>query len=283
MKIIGWNINHRNGRSKTNMPTWIKTVIQEKEADIIALTETSFNIPNWNKEYRNIFNRNEYYVFCSNNTDVGHNEVTIAIRKDYFEIECVKSFLSENHTYPDHLEIRCIHKETKQNIVIVGMRIHTMNITNKQKKNEFDIVLKSVEHDENIIIVGDFNNYRRGFEDEDWCLTKIKQLAKYYGFEMHTPAGGSIYQDNEGDFSFPEDHFFMRGHAIRISRLYDYDRTFVNKEKSVYIWGTDFQQYKGKDINGKNVYDYIVDPFPDHAIIEADFEIVRQKFDILSK
>lgn len=58
MKIIGWNINHRNGRSKTNMPTWIKTVIQEKEADIIALTETSFNIPNWNKEYRNIFMKN---------------------------------------------------------------------------------------------------------------------------------------------------------------------------------------------------------------------------------
>ena len=42
MKIIGWNINHRNGRSKTNMPTWIKTVIQEKEADIIALTEDLF-------------------------------------------------------------------------------------------------------------------------------------------------------------------------------------------------------------------------------------------------
>ena len=201
----------------------------------------------------------------------------IAVKKDYFEIECVRSFFSENHNYPDHLEIRCIHKETKQKLVIIGMRIHTMNITNMQKKNQFDIILKSVEHDENIIIVGDFNNYRRGFVDNDWCLTKVNQLAKDYGFEMHTPASGSIYQDNEGEFSFPEDHFFMRGQAVKFSRLYDYDRTFVNNEKSVYIWGTNFQKYIGKDISGKNVYEHIVDPFPDHAIIEVDFEIVNQK------
>ena len=58
------------------MPAWIKSVIHDKKADIIVLTETSFNIPNWNEEYHNIFNRNEYYVFCSNNTDVGNNEVT---------------------------------------------------------------------------------------------------------------------------------------------------------------------------------------------------------------
>ena len=69
----------------------------------------------------------------------------------------------------------------------------------------------------------------------------------------------------------------MRGQAVKFSRLYDYDRTFVNNEKSVYIWGTNFQKYIGKDISGKNVYEHIVDPFPDHAIIEVDFEIVNQK------
>ena len=45
----------------------------------------------------------------------------------------------------------------------------------------------------------------------------------------------------------------------------------------MYIWGTNFQKYIGKDISGKNVYEHIVDPFPDHAIIEVDFEIVNQK------
>ena len=273
MKIIGWNINHRYGYRNTNMPTWIKTVIQEKTADIIILTETSFMVPNWEKEYRNMFNRNDYYVFCSNNTDVGNNEVTIAVKKDHFKIVYVKSFLSENHTYPDHLEINCIHKDTGKKLVIIGMRIHATKINNQQKKEEFNSVLKSVEHDENVLIVGDFNNYRRGYDDEDWCLTKVQQLAKVYGFEMHTPKGGSIYQDNDGDFSFPEDHIFTRGQAIKLLKLYDYDRAFVNRQKDVYIWGTDFQKYIGKDRNGKSMYDSIKDPFPDHAIIEADFEI----------
>lgn len=61
---------------------------------IIVLTETSFKIPNWEDEYRNLFDRNKYYVFCSNNTAVGNNEVTIAIEKDCFNIEYIKSYLS---------------------------------------------------------------------------------------------------------------------------------------------------------------------------------------------
>ena len=57
--MIGWNINHRLGYAKTNRPTWVKDVIQEKSADIIVLTETSFKVPNWEVMYRNLFNRND--------------------------------------------------------------------------------------------------------------------------------------------------------------------------------------------------------------------------------
>lgn len=46
MKIIEWNINHRCGYSRSNMPKWAKSVIQSKKADIIVLTETSFKVPN---------------------------------------------------------------------------------------------------------------------------------------------------------------------------------------------------------------------------------------------
>ena len=42
MKVIEWNINHRYGHSKKEMPKWIKDVIEEEEATIIVLTETSF-------------------------------------------------------------------------------------------------------------------------------------------------------------------------------------------------------------------------------------------------
>lgn len=137
MKIIEWNINHRYGNSKNTMPLWIKDVIKEKNADIIILTETSFKVKNWEDEYHNMFDRNKYYVFCSQNTEVGSNEVSIAVKKEHFNIECVRSFCSEGHKYPDHLEIHCIHKKTNKKLSIIGMRIHAMNISDQEKKMNF--------------------------------------------------------------------------------------------------------------------------------------------------
>ncbi len=272
MKVIEWNINHRYGHSKKKMPKWIKDVIDEEKATIIVLTETSFKIPNWEDEYRNLFDRNKYYVFCSNNTAVGNNEVTIAIEKDCFNIEYIKSYLSVGHLYPDHLEVHCIHKITKKKFVVVGVRIHAMNISNQQKREEFNTVLESVKYDENVMIVGDFNNYRRGFDDSYWCLSKIDELATKEGFSMYTPQGGSIYKDNDGAYSFPEDHIFIKG-QLNINTC-KYERSlFTNRDTTVYKWKTDFQKYRGKDKNGEYLYDNIDDPFPDHAIIEADFDI----------
>ena len=272
MKVIEWNINHRYGHSKKKMPKWIKDVIDEEKATIIVLTETSFKIPNWEDEYRNLFDRNDYYVFCSNNTAVGNNEVTIAIKKDCFNIEYIKSYLSEGHQYPDHLEVHCIHKITKKKFVVVGVRIHAMNISNQQKREEFNTVLESVKYDENVMIVGDFNNYRRGFDDSYWCLSKIDELATKEGFSMYTSQGGSIYKDNDGAYSFPEDHIFIKG-QLNINTC-KYERSlFTNRDATVYKWKTDFQKYRGKDKNGEYLYDNIDDPFPDHAIIEAGIHL----------
>lgn len=274
MKIIEWNINHRFGYSRNKMPEWIKDVIQEKNADIIILTETSFKVPNWEEEYCKLFDRKEYYVFCSSNTDVGSNEVSIAVKKEHFKVNSFKSFLSEGHTYPDHLEIRCTHKATKKDLVIVGVRIHAMNISNQQKKSEFETVLESVKNDENVIISGDFNNYRRGFKDKDntWDLSEVKKISEKNGFYMYTPDGGSIYTDNRGDYSFPEDHIFTKGKSIELS-CDNYDRDFVEKDKNVYKWGKDFQKYVGKDKNGNIDNENVEPPFPDHAILEAFFDI----------
>lgn len=272
MKVIERNINHRYGHSKKKMPKWIKDVIDEEKATIIVLTETSFKIPNWEDEYRNLFDRNKYYVFCSNNTAVGNNEVTIAIEKDCFNIEYIKSYLSVGHLYPDHLEVHCIHKITKKKFVVVGVRIHAMNISNQQKREEFNTVLESVKYDENVMIVGDFNNYRRGFDDSYWCLSKIDELATKEGFSMYTSQGGSIYKDNDGAYSFPEDHIFIKG-QLNINTC-KYERSlFTNRDTTVYKWKTDFQKYRGKDKNGEYLYDNIDDPFSDHAIIEAGIHL----------
>lgn len=156
--------------------------------------------------------------------------------------------------------------------MVVGVRIHAMNISNQQKREEFNTVLESVKYDENVMIVGDFNNYRRGFDDSYWCLSKIDELATKEGFSMYTSQGGSIYKDNDGGYSFPEDHIFIKG-QLNINTC-KYERSlFTNRDTTVYKWKTDFQKYRGKDKNGEYLYDNIDDSFPDHAIIEAGIHL----------
>ena len=62
------------------------------------------------------------------------------------------------------------------------------------------------------MIVGDFNNYRRGFDDSYWCLSKIDEISNLKrDFPCIHHKGGSIYKDNDGAYSFPEDHIFIKG------------------------------------------------------------------------
>lgn len=106
--------------------------------------------------------------------------------------------------------------------------------------------MKSVKNDENVIIAGDFNNYRRGYHNDTWCLDAIGKLAQNDKFSIYTPDGGSIYEDNYGEYSFPEDHILIKGQSVKIENLYDYDRSFVDKEPNVYIWKKIFKNTKAK-------------------------------------
>ena len=48
MRIIEWNINHRLGYSKNEMPPWVINKIKDK-ADITILTECSNRVSKGNK------------------------------------------------------------------------------------------------------------------------------------------------------------------------------------------------------------------------------------------
>ncbi len=103
--------------------------------------------------------------------------------------------------------------------MVVGVRIHAMNISNQQKREEFNTVLESVKYDENVMIV----------------LSKIDELATKEGFSMYTSQGGSIYKDNDGAYSFPEDHIFIKG-QLNINTC-KYERSlFTNRDTTVYKW-----------------------------------------------
>ena len=251
------------------MPEWVKKFIQSKKADIIVLTEVSTNIPNWSEELKKAFPDEQYHTFSSSNLIHYQNDIVIAIKKDKFDIGHSVSFPAKKRNIPDHLEVNCIEKTTKKIITIVGVRINS-SAEPEQKRNELDLVLNSVRKKRNVIIAGDFNNFRRGYYNKDWCLEILTSSMIKEGFRIITPEGGSIYEKaSKFEYQFPEDHISFKG-DLALTKVYDYDRDFTSEDPSVYKWGKDFTRYIG---NGK--YEYIDDPFPDHAIIEADIKLIK--------
>lgn len=272
MKIIEWNINHRAGQIVREMPEWVSEYIQEKHADIVVLTEVSFRIPNLEEQMKNMFNMSEYNVFYSFNTQNNQNDLVIAIKKESFDFISQQSFSSNAGKYPDNLIVSCIHKETGKKIMIVGMRIHALHGVrdNNEKREEFKNMLDYLKDKDNVIIVGDFNNYRCGYHDPNhiWDLENVKSLGNSYNYRMYTPEGGSIYCDHYNDKAqyFPEDHIFVKG-QVKVTKTL-YDRDFVNKDKMIYKWGKDFQgQFDGRKSPKINP------PYPDHALLECELSI----------
>lgn len=274
MKIIVWNLNHRLGYGSTNMPEFVAETIREKKSDIIILTECCNRILNWQELKNKMFRSDPYLVFQSDNDQGQENDVMIAVNKDAVDVISSMSYFANGHTAPDHLQLVCKEKETKKEFVVAGIRIHSdRNLSNIDKNRQLELVLNNLSKYETAILAGDFNNYRRGFHDAEWSLDAIDVLGEKYAFSRYTPDGSSIYKEylNNDDYAFAEDHFLTKGVGIDLK---PYDRSFCDKDSSTYIWGHDFQKDYGKDSGGKFCYESIPTPFPDHAILEAEIQLL---------
>lgn len=271
LKIMEWNINQRLNHSKANMPEWIADVISNKKMDIVIVTEC-YKGNNWEHVKKNAFDK-KYIVFESNNNQI-NNDVAIAINTDKLTPIYSKSYVSSDHNVPDCLEVKCKIKESNVEIMIVGIRIHA-SASDQEKEREFQLVIDEVKDENMVIIGGDFNNNRRGYHKPGcWHINRIDTIIDTK-FVRLTPAGSSIYKEysNDVDYEFAEDHFLVRGIETKHFNLNPYDRSFCDNDRMIYRWGNDFQKYLGKDKNGKNMYDNVSDPYPDHAILTAEIEV----------
>lgn len=272
LKVMEWNINHRQGYSQGVMPEWVASVIRKEKTDIIILTECSSNVPNWETVKKRMFADGEYLVFESFNNQGQQNDVLIAVKKNRFAVEYTKSYYSANPDTPNHLEVKC-KTNVGTELTVIGMRIHAYKPTDEndeKKRREFLSVINSVKKDRIVIIGGDFNNYRRKCTTRRWCIDRIDEICNENGFVRYTPDGSSIkenYTVNDPN-AFAEDHFIVKG--VQAVQLEPYDRSFIDadKNKSVYKWGFDFQLDKG----GGN-WECIDDPYPDHAILKAKISV----------
>lgn len=267
VKVLEWNINQRTGNCKEDIPNWIVDEIKSVNADIVVLNEF-FKHRNWKEIVENAFE--DYEVKCSKNTDIGHNDVLIAIKK-CFEITYVDNeVICDSDDIPNYLRVDC--KIGEQYLTVIGMRIRMVNFEDRLKEMRY--VLDRINNIENsILIAGDFNNNRRGTIEKTWSLESIDKLIFNYGFIRHTPEGSSIYEDyaKSHEYEFAEDHFFTKKLEVEIN---PYDRTFTDRYTEVYKWGRDFQIYLGRDEYGKDKTKSIPSPYPDHAMLIGDLTLI---------
>lgn len=267
LKIIEWNINQRSGIYKEKpIPSLICEEIRYQNADIVVLTEF-YRRNGWEEFITNTFEG--YNVFFSMNPR-DQNDILIAI-KISIEIHSIHTFFSSSKNIPNFLHVDIKYGE--QLISIIGLRIRT--VKSKEKVNELNYVLKYIKGLMNqVIVIGDFNNNRRGTIDKIWNLNVLKKMFEDNKFMMYTPNGSSISNENAYniDFEFPEDHIFSKDIFVE---LMPYNREFVKRDRLTYKWDKDFQEYKGKDKKGKAIVESIPAPYPDHAIISATLKLER--------
>lgn len=268
LRIIEWNINQRMNYSHKNMPNWIADVITHEAADIIALTEV-YKGNNWNEVKTTSFNSN-YAIFETSNNTARQNDVIIAINISKLDVIYAKTYYPSTQGIPDYLEVKCKDKENHKEFLFICIRIHA-SVGNDIKRQELERIMSVAKDEETIIVCGDFNNYRRGYDNKIWCLNEVYQICKNNNFSGKTPNGSSIYEEKPKDpkYEFPEDHFLLKGIKEKNFTLFPYNRDFVENDKNIYKWNRDFQVYLGKDKTGNNMYDSVPTPFPDHAILKC--------------
>lgn len=269
LRIVEWNINHRLGSSKAAMPNWVTEEIQDKNAHIYIFTECSCRVSNWKELCEATFDSRKYLLFSSNNDQVGNNDVVIVVNKEFIEVISVHSLVAEGHKAPDHLQLNCRSKNTGKLFTVVGLRIHAMDISDEEKREQLKVVMQHITEEQSVIIAGDFNCNRRSFVDiAKWNINAIDDIVSEE-YNRITPEGASWARDvsTEDKYCFALDHFLVKG--IKDFNVHPYDRKFVKREHNIYKWGTDFQARYGWDKPENTV----PAPYPDHAILSADFSI----------
>lgn len=275
IKIVEWNINQRTNKyDKNKIPNWIKDeLVKYQKADIIVLTEF-FKTENWEEIVSGL---SEYNVFVTDNSKNHQSDVLIAIKKKLriVNIKDIQSTLQNNN--PNFLRV---DTEINDKLVsIIGVRIRIESIKRKdyksdneyyeafekEKKNRRDqnsIILRHVCHIKNpVVIMGDFNNFKREYEDKVWCLKEVKKLYEHNNFTLNDVKGSSIFQEkysNEGS-ECAEDHIITKG-------LTAYDQEYTR----------DFMSRTGREdiYHEKKDFENIKSPYPDHAILNAKLKLL---------
>lgn len=259
-KILEWNINQATNRDGNNvLPEMLIKELRVQNPDIIILTEFFF-CDNAAEFLEEAFLQRNYEFYPTEATGYRQNEVLIAWRKDIFKCDTENShseITTRQNNKPNYVRVLLTDRVVNKNIMVVGVRITIAKwipekLDKKEKRKAYqeqarlrrkqmEYVYSTLDDYPNVIIAGDFNNYRRGTDLSNWNINEITCGRTEYN--RYTPIGQSIYEceKKDVDSEFAEDHFITKGCVMKD---FVYDRTFIYWEKHVYCEKMDFRDWE---------------------------------------
>ncbi len=287
MRIIEWNINQRANHINTEeIPPYVAMSLLDEDPDFFILTEF-YKVKRWEDFEKSL---PHYELFFTENSCQHQNDVCIGIKKDYPNPQMVSMMDStrENH-HPNFLHVSVDVDGISLNIIGTRIRIPTRKdvpASSEENQNYRLDQLKMLESyldhvPDPIIVLGDFNNYRRGHSpatlemlhsnSKSKCtlfnMTVIQEHLEKIGFTMHTPDGYSWGKNNPNiKYQFAQDHAFTKGLKLV--------KSAVDAEEGEYHghYTDEFMKF-APDIYENNCIHNIHTPYPDHKMLVVDFDL----------
>lgn len=281
MKMIEWNINQRHKQvNYDSIPGYIAEALWEEDPDFFVLTEC-FQVKHWDRFLASL---GHYHLFQTENSPQHQNDILIGVKESYSGGRIITNVPSGyGNLNPNFLHI-AVEVEGRE-LNIMGARIRVPKLTpasvesQTYRLNQLDMLLDEIEQvEEPIILVGDFNNYRRGLSPATldlkrdpryakcalWNMAVIRERFHELGYDMYTPEGFSFGWKNPNvNYQVAQDHVFLKGLTLATN---DFD-------------GTDYCYYSDEfikfapDVYKKQGIKRVRSPHPDHKMLIVEFDM----------
>lgn len=282
MKILEWNIHQRANHINTeNIPSFIAPAILQEEPDFFVLTEC-YKVKNWQIFLESFGN---YHLFVTDNSSHHQNEVVIGVREDYTGARVVHDMPSGfENLNPNFLHIAV--DVGGQDLNIMGARIRVPKMTPSSvesqtyRLNQLDLLIDQMgDSPEPTILVGDFNNYRRGLSPQTlemkrdpkyskcalWNMSVLKDRFAEVGYEMFTPDDFSFGWANPNvKYQIAQDHAFLKGLQLATNSLDGTEYCYYMDE----FMGLAPEIYSDHGIKG------VTTPYPNHKMLVLEFDLI---------
>lgn len=276
MRILEWNINQRAQHiTSDSIPPFIASAILEEDPDFFVLTEF-YQVKELDKFKKSL---GDYQIFTTENSQHTQNDVCIGVRNSYQDV-CIASLMESRKENPFPNFLHVIVEIGQQTLNLMGVRIRIpshQDIPLASDENQ-EYRLKQFCHLESYIayvqepavLLGDFNNYRRGHSPQTLAMLSgettnqstifnmhvLQERAAALGYAMTTPEGFSWGKDNENTkYQFAQDHGLSKGVTI-VSASYE----------------DNFTKY-APEIYDENGIRGVATPYPDHKMLIVEFEL----------